>query len=206
MSGSTQVLNRKQRFIKWVQATIFSPALVGVVVGSVTTIYATNYTAQKQRRTEMRQRSYFRLLGLRSSYGEAVEGQLQLGIEGALLQAKIRLGDKSEHLRDSADKTVEHERTYVARAADVRKEVFEALGEASVAFDDDDRVQALARQMTGPVPIVDRSKIDSLQSMDAISAVIAQFRDDIVSLVAKNIDEPMTKLTAEIALQLKKDR
>jgi len=160
--------------------------IIGIVIGN----YLSHQSAQElyllQRRSELKERTYSRLMGLKLPLTQALRTHLEAKMLSEFYDARyIRLSHRSE---DRVESKRQYQRALdlVPKIADLLREVFESLGEVRIAYDltpeIETQVNAIytfsAADISPPGQDEIRSEVDLERWKNKINTQIVQYLDD----------------------------
>ncbi len=180
-----------------------SIALVGVLIGALVTnlIVRLNNEAlyRLQHQTEMRERSYSRLMGLKIATSQTVFSYLdaRLGVE--LYYAEFRNSQKAEAFSRTKEERDRAE-SLLIRLTDLHRQTFETLGEVRIAYGND---QALLTKMQPLYKFcalrIERPRPEGLNSPEALLNAEIKAKAKINNYVQETFDRPFDDLLSVLS-------
>ena len=176
--------------------------LVGLAGGIATTTY-THHLERVEHRTEMRERSYYRLLGLKVTFIQANIRFLELSTQANALGAEMSFTKDPETHRQQ-NQAAEQANRSIDHLVEQKRDLLEACGEAIVAFPGDDYLKKLVSRLEKGGLSINPCAFVGSKSIAEIEATLKASPDTMEATVREKLDEPIQTVIDEIASQLRK--
>jgi hypothetical protein len=132
--------------------------------------------------------------------------ELELAAQADLLAASVRLGCRDKAVVDLQNHVVDEESGMIVHRADIQRDLFEALGEAEIAFPDDEELGKLIEVVRLARVEIDREKISALTTTAQVDDLKRTMHDETNANVTNLIQTPIKAVLDELMKQIKNSR
>jgi hypothetical protein len=179
-------------------------ALLGVLLGNYMAIHNSEYLFRLQRQSELRERSYAKLMGLKGAWHQVKRRHAESSLETQLIEAQYKNLTQSPIDLQLHNKLVDETNRLIDRVAEIQREVFETLGDVRVGYRDDATLEPLIQAIYNHrAAQVNRPVVTAIRTEQELTSAREEAKKEIQTVLRTDIEEPMDAFLSAMLRALK---
>jgi polynucleotide 5'-kinase involved in rRNA processing len=182
-----------------VAAMTAAVSLASVYLGNYLSLHNSESLFKLQQQTELRQRSYAKLMGLKVAWHQVRRSHAEKSLETQLMEAQYRNITQSPIDLQLHNKLADETNQLIVRDAEIRREVFETLGDIRVAYRDDPTLEPLIQAIYNHrSTVVNSPVISAIRTEQQLTTAREEAKKEIQTILRRDIEEPIDALLSAL--------
>jgi hypothetical protein len=187
-----------------VAAMTATVSLASVFLGNYMTLHNSETLFRLQRQTELQQRSYAKLMGLKGAWHQVKRRHAESSLETELIEAQYKNLTQSPIDLQLHNKLVDETNRLIDRVAEIQREVLETLGDIRVGYQDDVTLEPLIQAIYNHrAAQVNRAVVSAIRTEQELTTAREEAKKEIQTVLRTDIEEPIDALLSAMLRALK---